>query len=116
MADNVLKTQVKVADDVIAMISGIAAASVDGVASLGDGVTFKAVPFIGSKNLKKGVTIEKCDNGKEIKVNISMVLKQDSDLKSTCVSIQEKVKEAVESMLDLKVKEVTVRVAKIDDI
>ena len=116
MADNSIKTDIKVADDTIAMIAGIATTSTKGVASLGEGVTFKALPFIGSNSLKKGVSIEKDENGDNIVVNITIVIEQGADIKKTCTSIQEKVKESIESMLDLNVKEVVVRVAKVNDI
>lgn len=116
MADLNIKTDIKVADDTISMIAGIAATSVPGVASLGEGVTFKALPFIGSSSLKKGVVIEKNADGNNIVVNLTIVMEQGKDIKKTCTSIQEKVKESIESMLDLNVKEVVVRVAKINDV
>ena len=59
--------------------------------------------------------IEK-DDRDDIVINVTIVIEQGADLKKTCINIQEKVKESVESMLDLKVKKVTVRVAKINDI
>ncbi len=116
MAELNIKTDVKVADDTISMIAGVAATSVEGVAALGEGVTFKALPFIGSNSLKKGVVIEKDEKGNDIVVRLSIVIEQGRDIKKTCISIQEKVKEAIESMLDLNVKEVIVRVAKVNDI
>ncbi len=116
MADLNIKTDVKVADDTISMIAGIAATSVEGVAALGEGVTFKALPFIGSNSLKKGVQIEKSELGDDIIVKVTIVIEQGADIKKTCTNIQEKVKESIESMLDLNVKEVVVRVAKVDDV
>lgn len=116
MVDNSIKTDVKVADDTILMIAGIAATSVKGVAALGEGVTFKALPFIGSNSLKKGIVIEKDENDDNIVVNITIVIENGADIKKTCLNIQEKVKESIESMLDLNVKEVSVRVAKVNDI
>ena len=111
-----IKTDVKVADDTISMIAGIAATSVEGVSALGEGVTFKALPFIGSNSLKKGVLIEKDEKGNSISVRVTIVVAQGADIKKTCINIQEKVKESIESMLDLNVKQVSVRVAKVDDI
>jgi len=116
MAELNIKTDVKVADDTIAMIAGIAATSVPGVASLGEGMTFKALPFIGSNSLKKGVVIEKDEKGNNITAKLTIVIDQGKDIKKTCTNIQEKVKESIESMLDLNVKEVIVRVAKVNDI
>lgn len=116
MAELNIKTDVKVADDTISMIAGMAATSVPGVLALGEGVTFKALPFIGSNSLKKGVVIEKDDSGKNIIARLTIVLEQGKDIRKTCTNIQEKVKEAIESMLDLNVKEVSVRVAKVNDV
>ncbi len=116
MADLNIKTNVQVADDTISMIAGIAATSTKGVAALGEGVTFKALPFIGSNSLKKGVTIEKNEKDDSIVVKVTIVIEQGADIKDTCTSIQERVKESIESMLDLNVREVIVRVAKVNDI
>ena len=116
MVSNSIKTEVKVADDTILMIAGIATTSVDGVSALGEGVTFKAMPFIGSNSLKKGIVIEKDENDDNIVVNVTIVIENGADIKKTCLNIQEKVKESIESMLDLNVKEVSVRVAKVNDI
>ena len=102
MVDNSIKTDVKVADDTILMIAGIAATSVKGVAALGEGVTFKALPFIGSNSLKKGIVIEKDENDDNIVVNVTIVIENGADIKKTCLNIQEKVKESIESMLDFK--------------
>lgn len=110
-----VKSNVKVADDVISVIAGIAATGVDGVVSMGEGITFKAMSFIGTNSLKKGVIIEKSEKTNDLLVKLTVVLKQGVDLKSVCFNIQEKVKEAIESMLDLKVREVMVRVAKIEE-
>lgn len=110
-----LKSNIEIADDVFAVIAGIATTGVEGVVSLGQGITMKAMSFIGTNSLKKGVTIEKDKSGKNIKVKISVVLNSNADMKKVCLNIQEKVKEAIESMLDMNVKEVSVRVAKVED-
>lgn len=109
------KNKIQIADDVMAIIAGIATTQVDGVVSMGEGITFKAMPFIGSKSLKKGIVIEKDQNGDNLDIKITIVLKQGADIRNTCKNIQEKVKESIESMLDIKVKKVAVRVAKIDE-
>ena len=108
-----IKTDVKVADDVINMIAGIAATSVDGVVSLGEGMTFKTIPFIGTKNLKKGISVIQNDDD-SISVKIIVALKNGVDIKKICSNIQEKIKEAVESMLDIVVRDIEVRVARVD--
>ena len=116
MADLNIKTNVKIADDTIATIAGIAATSIEGVASLGEGLTFKGLQFIGSKSLKQGIVITKDEKDNSLSVKVTIVIKQGYDLKKTCYNIQEKVKESIESMLDMSVKEVVVKVAKVDDV
>ncbi len=115
MASTSMKTDVKVADDVINAIAGIAATSIKGVDSLGEGMTFKNIPFIGTSNLKKGIKIDSNDDG-SISVRLTVTLKTGVEIKKTCSSIQEKIKESIESMLDISVKEVIVKVAKVDDV
>lgn len=110
-----MKTDVRMADDVINEIAGIAATSVKGVACLGEGLTFKNIHFTGTKNLKKGIKIVENDDG-SITVKLTVTLKNGVEIKKTSSSIQEKIKESIESMLDLKVRDVVVKVAKIDDV
>ena len=111
-----LKTNVKISDDTINMIAGIAATSIDGVSSLGEGTTFNMIPFIESNNLKKGIEIKKNESDGSITVKLTITIKEGIEIKNTCRTIQEKVKESIESMLDMKVREVIIRVAKLDDV
>ena len=109
-----IKTNINVADDVIPVIAGISATSVEGVASLSNNVTSKALSFIPSNKLKNGILIVKDNDGNNLEITISIILKDGYDIREVCEQVQEKVKEAIESMLDLKVKNVTVRVAQIN--
>lgn len=116
MSEMNIKTEVKVADDAINIIAGIAATSVSGVHSLGEGMTFKTIPFIGSKNLKKGIVVVKNDDDNSVSVKITVTLKNGAEIRKVCSNIQEKIKDSIESMLDITVREVIVKVAKIDDV
>ena len=115
MVDLSMKTDVKVADDVINEIAGISATSVKGVVCLGEGLTFKNIHFMGTRNLKKGIKIIENDDG-SITIKLTVTLKSGVEIKKVSSSIQEKIKESIESMLDIRVKDVVVKVAKIDDI
>ena len=53
---------VKVADEVVAIIAGLAATEVDGVYSMAGGITNELVSMLGRKNLSAGVDIE-CNEG-----------------------------------------------------
>ena len=110
-----MKTDVKIADDVINIIAGIAATSVKGVACLGEGLTFKNLHVIGTRNLKKGIKVIQNDDG-SITVKLTVTLKNGVAIKKISSSIQEKIKESIESMLDISVRNVVVKVAKVDDV
>ena len=111
---NNLKTKINVADDVIAIISGISATSIEGVKSLGEGITLGAINFLGTNKLKKGIQIEKDDNG-DLSVLVSLVIKDGYNLQSVVTKVQEKIKESIEQMLDIAVRTVKVRVVKLDE-
>lgn len=103
-----LEYNVKIADDCMAVIAGISATSVDGVANLSGGINKNILPFIGSNNLKKGVLIEKTDDGVNVKLSIN--IKEGYDIKTVCTEVQEKILASLESMLDIEVTNVSVRV------
>lgn len=111
---NNLSSKINVADDVVAIISGISATSIDGVKSLGGGITLSAINFLGTNRLKKGILVEKDDNG-DLSILVSINVKDSYDIQSVAEKVQEKIKDSLEQMLDLNVKSVRVRVDKIDD-
>lgn len=105
---NEVKSKVNISEDVIGMIAGVAATSIDGVKSVSGGFTKNKMSFMNGKNIKDGIEIE--GNGKGLKVSLSLVLKSSANLQSTCMKVQEKVKESLEGMMDVVVKDVIVRV------
>ncbi|MDO5702297.1 MAG: Asp23/Gls24 family envelope stress response protein [Lachnospiraceae bacterium] len=105
---------VKIADEVIAVIAGLAATEVKGVASIAGGITNAAVARKGIKALSKGVKIA-VDDGS---VSIDMVISLDYgySIPDTGKAVQEKVKSAVENMTGMKVTVVNVRVDGIKEV
>ena len=63
---------VKIADDVVAMIAGIAATEVKGVAAMAGNVTNELMSKVGVKNLKKGVKVEVLN--KVVKVDLALIM------------------------------------------
>ena len=112
MIDNGMVSNVQIADDCMSVITGISATSVEGVANLGNGLTKKILPFLDGNNLKKGIEIKQTNEG--LCVNVSISIKNNCDISKVCTNVQEKVKESLESMLDLHVKEVSVNVSGIE--
>ena len=50
--------EVKIADEVVAIIAGLAATEVDGVGSMAGNITNELVSRLGMKNLSKGIRVE----------------------------------------------------------
>ena len=68
--------EIKIADEVVAIIAGLAATEVEGVSSMAGNITNEIVSKLGMKNLSKGIFVEVMDE--EIKVD-SEVLDENID-------------------------------------
>ena len=101
--------QVQIADEVIAVIAGLAATEVDGVAKMSGNITNEIVSKLGMKNLSSGVKVEIL--GEEVEVKLSLVLNYGVSIPKTSREVQEKVKNAIETMTGLTVTDVKVRIA-----
>lgn len=103
---------VKIADDVVAIIAGLAASDVKGVASLGGNVTRDVISRLGIKSLNKGVKLTVDEKGRA-NVSLSVNVRYGFNVPETCTKVQDKVKTAIETMTGLEVGEVNIRVASI---
>ena len=102
-------SNIKIADDVIAVIAGAAASEVPGVASMAGGFAGGiSEVFSGKKNLAKGIKTE--INEKNVKIDVNIIVEYGSRIPDVAFEIQNRVKKAVESMTGLKVEEVNVHV------
>lgn len=104
--------EVKIADDVVATIAGLAATEVEGVAALTGNLTKEIVGKLGMKNLSKGVKIVLLE--KSVSVELSITMKYGYSIPKTSAQIQEKVKSAIESMTGLTVSDVNIRIVGVD--
>lgn len=100
--------EVKIADDVVATIAGLAATEVEGVASMQGNLTNEIVGKLGVRNLSKGVKIELMDG--RVHVELSITMKYGYSIPKTCHAVQDKVKGAIENMTGLKVESVNIRI------
>ena len=100
---------IKISDDVVAVIAGVAVAEVPGVAGMAGGFAGGiSEVFSGKKNLAKGIKADINENNAKIDVNI--IVEYGSRIPDEAFEIQNRVKKAVESMTGLKVEEVNVHV------
>lgn len=100
---------VKIADDVVAMIAGIAATEVEGVSAMIGTITNELMSKAGMKKLTKGVKVEVLEG--VVTVDLSVTLEYGYNIPATCQKVQEKVKTAIENMTGLKVADVNIRIA-----
>ena len=100
---------IKISNDVIAVIAGVAASEVPGVATMAGGLTGGITEALkGKKNLAKGIKVDATDSTAKIDVNI--IVEYGSRIPDVAFEIQNRVKKSVESMTGLKVTEVNVHV------
>lgn len=104
--------EVKIADEVVAIIGGLAAMEVDGVSSMTGNATRELVGKLGMKSLSKGVKVDVLDG--IVTVSLVLNLKYGYSIKDTTAKVQEKVKAAIENMTGLEVADVNIRVAGVD--
>ena len=104
--------QVQIADEVVAIIAGLAATEVEGVASMAGNITNEIVSRLGMKNLSKGIQIEIADN--EVVVDVALNIAYGYSIPEVSTKVQEKVKSAIETMTGLSVATINVRIASVD--
>lgn len=102
-------TNIRIADDVVAVIAGVAVSEVSGVAEMSGGFAGGISEVLsGKKNLSKGIKVESGE--KETKIDVNIVVEYGTRIPDVAFEIQNKVKNAVENMTGLKVVEVNVHV------
>ena len=101
--------EVRIADDVVAMIAGLAALEVDGVASMVGNTANELLSKVGVKGVQKGARVELVD--RTVSVEMAVNLKYGYNIPTVCGQIQEKVKSAIETMTGLTVADVNIRIA-----
>lgn len=101
--------EIKIADDVVAVIAGVAVSEVSGVAEMAGGFAGGITEVLsGKKNLAKGIKVEVSD--KETKIDVNIIVEYGVRIPDVAFEIQNRVKKAVETMTGLKVTEVNVHV------
>jgi len=99
---------IKISEEVIATIAGIAATEVKGVAGMSGGFAGELADILGRKNLSKGVKVQVGE--KEVAVDLYVIVKYGYRIPEVSWEIQEKVKKDVEAMSALRVVEVNIHV------
>lgn len=100
---------VQIADNVVAIIAGLAATETKGVASMAGNITNELVAKLGMKNLSRGVKVDVAEHTATVALNLN--IEYGYNIYETSKTVQEKVKSAIENMTGLHVSDVNVRIA-----
>lgn len=103
---------VQIADEVVAIIAGLAATEVEGVASMNGNITNELVGKLGMKSLSKGVKVDVLEN--VVCVDLNLNLEYGYSIPETCKKVQERVKTAIENMTGLQVSDVNISIASVE--
>ena len=103
---------VVIVDEVIAVIAGLAAVEIDGVASMAGNATKELISKLGKKLLSKGVKVDVLEGVVSIAVAIN--IKYGYNIMDVSKKVQDKVKVTVENMTGLTVADVNVRIAGVE--
>ena len=103
--------EVQICNDVLAVISAMAAMEVDGVVAMAGNITAELVSKLGMKKLSKGVRVDVVDN--TVMVDLSIILRINENIVTISKKVQDKVKTTVENMTGMEVANVNVNIASV---
>ena len=106
------KGEIKIADEVVAIIAALAATEVEGVASMAGNITNELIGKLGMKTLSKGVKVDVLEG--IVTVSLALNLKYNYSIVEVSARVQEKVKNAIENMTGLEVADVNIHIASVD--
>lgn len=100
---------VRIADEVIAAIAGLAATEAKGVTSLAGGILHDQITYSGSRSLSRCVRVSVDDN--EVEVKLALVLDGSVPVPEVSEDAGERVKNAIESMTGMVVTDIKITIA-----
>jgi len=103
---------IRIHKNVIASVGALAAVEIEGVKRVGGNLKSGLLEFIGQKNLSAiGVEINK---NEEVKVNIPLIIKYGYNIPDVCNRVQENVRNSLEKMTNLLIRDINVSVQGIE--
>ena len=99
---------IKIADEVVSIIAGLAATEIDGIAGTSGGLVGGIAEMLGRKNFSKGVKVEVGE--REAAIDLYIIVKYGVRIPDVALAAQENIKRAIETMTGLSVVEVNVNV------
>lgn len=98
----------KIAEEVLAMVAGIAVLEVEGVAAMSGGLAGGIAEMLGRKNLSKGIKLE--ESGQDLRIEINIVVEFAVNIPRLTEEVQQQVRDRVEKITGARVAAVNVNI------
>ena len=99
---------IRISDDVVATIAGLAALETPGIAAMSGGISEGLAKRLSGRNAQKGVSVEV--GQLEAAVDLRIIVNYGSHIQDVCRDLQFNVRESIENMTGLRVVEVNIKV------
>src|ERR1700737_540202 len=108
MTEELQQGLIRISDDVVAIIAGLAAIETPGISAMSGGISEGLAKRLSGRNVQKGVSVEV--GQLEAAVDLRVIVHYGSQIQDVCRNLQYNVREAIENMTGLRVIEVNVKV------
>lgn len=108
MSDTIETGLIRISDDVVATIAGLATLETPGITAMSGGISEGFAKRLSGKNVQKGITVEV--GQVEAIIHLRVIVQYGSKIQEVCRELQYNVREAIENMTGLRVVEVNVKV------
>ena len=98
--------KINISEEVIAVVAGVAASEVSGVAEMNTSLAGGITELLGKKNYSKGVKVVIEED--QVKISLSVTVNYGCNIPEVATEVQEKVKNALETMTGLTVTAIDV--------
>ncbi len=99
---------VRISPDVIAIIAGLAASEVEGIAGMSGNIVDGIAEKLGRKDLSKGIKIQL--DGENVKIDINIIVELGTRIVEVAEKLKREVRSNVEHITGLKVTSVNIHV------
>ena len=99
---------IMIAEEVVAVIAGMAVMEVDGVNGMSGGIAGGLADILGRKNLARGVKVT--TTGSDSTIDLYIIVDYGCRIPDVAWNVQERVKRSVEEMTGMNVSEVNIHI------
>lgn len=108
MSEEIQSNSIRISDDVVSTIAGLAAVDTPGISAMSGGMSEGLARRLSGKNMQRGVSVEVGEL--EAAIDLRVIVNYGCRIQDVCADLQRNVIEAVENMTGLRVIEVNVKV------